>query len=429
MEAFKPNVANLQNVIGNAPNTDIKLRMDRIKIFFIYISVGLSFLNFRGQQIGNYLSNGSFENLYDCNGQSLLKVKNWLSIDSIGYGAAFMSTCNNKVPWNANTYQIPRTGNTYMLSTLYWYNNGRGYLKNRLKATLQLGKVYCVKFYVNIANTSPFGMDGFGIFFGNNTIDTITLINSPLSYLSPQVKNPIGSVIKDTLNWVSITGTFVANGTEKYALLGNFLADNAITTGSIGGTHYPQNWTDVCIDDVSCIELNLPAFAGSDKVINIGDSTFIGRQSDFAIDPGCIWYKLPNMTTSIDTISGLWVKPTTTTTYVVRQQLDCSPLKWDTVVVTINTNLVDIAKIQWFSDNISLFPIPTSDNLNISFPSQLDIQNFNISNSLGQIIREEEIEIKNASYNIQTSDLKNGIYQIHFKTQFGVVTKKFVKTN
>lgn len=90
---------------------------------------------------------------------------------------------------------------------------------------------------------------------------------------------------------------------------------------------------------------------------------------------------------------------------------------------------IKLKDLLWFSDNINLFPNPTSDKLNISFPAQADIKTYSISNSLGQIFREDEIEIKNSTCNVLTSDLKNGLYQIHFKTQFGIVTKKFVKTN
>lgn len=90
---------------------------------------------------------------------------------------------------------------------------------------------------------------------------------------------------------------------------------------------------------------------------------------------------------------------------------------------------IKLKDLQWYSDNINLFPNPTSDNLNISFPAKADIKTYSISNSLGQIFREDEIEIKNSTCTVLTSDIKNGLYQIHFKTQFGIVTKKFVKTN
>jgi hypothetical protein len=78
-----------------------------------------------------------------------------------------------------------------------------------------------------------------------------------------------------------------------------------------------------------------------------------------------------------------------------------------------------------------LFPNPTSGNLNISFSGSVpsDISKYIIGDNLGRVIREVEINLKNYSFIVSTSDLADGLYQIHFKTQFGIVTKKFVKIN
>jgi hypothetical protein len=414
--------------------TDLRTNnMDRIKFIILYISFGLSFFFLRGQQIGNYVNNGSFEDLRDCNTpQNTNKVKYWSSIDTTKYSFYILNKCFNNMPGPAMDFQYPKSGKGFIAGTFYCGGScdtihNRSYFRNKLKQHLVSGKTYCIKFYANLRNSSPYGIDAIGVFIGNNTLDTIKYGDIKITYLTPQIQNISGNIITDTLNWVSITGTFVANGTENSLVIGNFKSDN--NTNKTQVLTPASLWSDIYIDDVSCIEQDLSAYSGPDQIILPGDSAFIGRQPDFAIDSDCIWYKLPNMTTSIDTISGLWVKPTTTSTYVVRQQLDCSSLKWDTVVVTINTNLIGIDKLRWFSDNITLFPNPTSGNLNISFPSQVDIKTFNISNSFGQIVREEEIEIKNSSCNILTFDLKSGLYQIHFKTQFGIVTKKFVKTN
>src|SRR5690606_22419827 len=146
--------------------------------------------------------------------------------------------------------------------------------------------------------------------------------------------------ITDTLNWVAITGTFVANGTEKYLLLGNFLSDDDTDTLMINPTNLPTIATEAGIDDVSCIPLDLEAYAGRDTTILYGDSVYIGREPDFATDPYCVWYKLPDTANAIDTTSGLWVKPSVTTTYVVKQELECSSLKWDTVVVNVKEKVL-----------------------------------------------------------------------------------------
>jgi hypothetical protein len=408
--------------------------MDRVRHIFFFIAFGLSFFFVRGQQIGNYVNNGSFESLHSFSVTSWYYnvVKYWEPIDTLKYSyyTATMLPPMPNAPGSGG-FQYPRTGKTYILSVFFesFPSTIIGYPRNRLKKKLDKNKVYCARYFVNLTNQSGLAMDGFGICFADSTLDTINYCNQPLTYLNAQIQNPSGNVIFDTLNWVSITGTFVATGREKYMVLGNFKSAALTTTMVADPTWSLNTGSEIGIDDVSCMELNLAAYAGPDHLILTGDSAFIGRQPDWAIDPGCIWYKLPNMTISLDTISGLWVKPSVTSTYVVRQELDCSSLKWDTVVVTINTNLVDLNKLQRLADNITLAPNPTSGNLKISFYGQTttDFNSFSIFNSLGQIMRADQLT--GTSVDISTSDLGPGLYEIHFKSQFGTVTKKFVRTS
>jgi hypothetical protein len=386
------------------------------------------FFSCYSQIIGNFVKNGSFEDLYTCNNfsHSLEEARGWLSIDSGSFGAVYRNKCNATAPKNANTFQFPRTGNGYILSTYYYDNITRGYQKNRLKSQLETGKKYCVKFYVNIANTSPWGIDGFGALFSDASIDTISKCTNPLTYLNPQVKNPMGNVIKDTLLWVPISGTFVATGNEKYLLLGNFIADNAVSTFPLYGPYYPDKWCDVCIDDVSCIEMDLPAYAGLDKSIIPGDSTFIGREPDFAIDPGCVWYRLPSMT-PLDTISGMWVKPVVTTTYVVRQELDCSSTKWDTVVVYMD--LVGNIEPERFNEQVKIYPSPADNELLLecSLLNKEEHLSVKLLNSVGECIKEENITFTNTHASLFTRDLTSGVYSLVLSRKDGLHTvKRFV---
>ena len=382
------------------------------------------------QQIANYVCNGGFENLYNCNGSILNNCKNWLSTDSISYAGSNMTLCNGNVPINGNTYQNPKSGNSYVLSTFYCLNPncGRGYLKNRLVQNLQGGTVYCVKFHVNIANTSPRGMDGFGIYFGSNLIDTITKCNIPLSYITPQVKNTVGNIISDTLNWVAITGTFTAIGNEKYALLGNFLSNSAVSTSSIYTPSFPQYWTDVCIDDVSCIPLDLPAYAGPDIWGIPTNTVYLGRPQDVGIDEACLWYKLPNNTTAIDTAAGITITVAATTeTYMVKQTI-CGNIKYDTVVV--HASGLGFASSSGVENNVKIYPNPANEILTIEFVTLSGVEanntTYSIVNSLGQIVREEEILFKNRNAIIKVNDLPNGIYILNIKYLDSIINKKIV---
>jgi hypothetical protein len=382
---------------------------------YVFAAFFIPFLSL-SQSIGNYVNNGSFEDLYACQLPNYLtKAKYWRSIDSTTSSPGIFSTCSGlaNAPINSYTYQWPKTGDTYGLCGFFCptCSTKRIYFRNRLKQNLQSGKTYCVKFYVNISNNSTCGIDGFGAYFGDNSIDTITKTSIPLTYLNPQIKNPDNNIIADTLNWTLITGTFVANGHEKHLIIGNFKSDVATNTLLINPSNLPTVGTDVGIDDVSCIELDLPAYAGPDRSIIPGDSVFIGRDLDFAIDPGCVWYRLPDMT-PLDTISGLWVKPTVTTTYVVKQVLDCSAEKWDTVVVYMD--LVGLFDLEAAEKAIRLFPNPARDHLELEISNALFAEAFRtirIYDQLGQIIREEELENR-SKVRLATGDLAEGLYVI-----------------
>lgn len=399
--------------------------------------IGLAFNNVAAQHIGNYVTNGNFETLrpnalYPNFFASPPAYQGWSSIDTTRNGffshhAAFGNSPSNS-PFSCDI-QIARSGTGFVRNTVYIENmTNRCYFRNELKATLRPGVAYCVKYYVNLRECQPIGIDAFAAYFSDSSLDTISSQCQALTYLSPQIQNPPGNFVIDSVGWTLITGTFTAVGNERFMVLGNFLTSQS--TGTIALTNPVSSFLfcDVNIDDASVTELNGAAYAGPDKLIYAGDSTFIGRQPDWAIDPGCIWYKLPNMTTSIDTISGLWVKPIVTSTYVVRQELDCSSVKWDTVVVRINTNLVDIDKLKALADEITLAPNPTSNNLKITLGMQTisDFSSYEIVNALGQIILKGQLQKNTAD--ISTQDIAPGLYDIKLVCEFGTVTKKFVKT-
>ena len=376
-------------------------------------------LQFKGQNIANYVANGSFEDTV--RNISYLPLY-WSALDTSSFfGLLFAPP---KTPKNNFGYQWPRHGNNYLGTSPYFVNNTRGYPRNRLKQNLRAGKTYCVTYFVSLTHLSPYGIDALGAYFGNHTLDTIRYCNSPITYLTPQVNNPTNNIITDTLNWVAITGTFVATGSEKYMLLGNFKSDTNTNLALTNPTNIALFAADYYIDAVSCIEADVAAYAGPDKYLLAGDSVYIGRERDFAVDPYCVWYQLPN-TISIDTTSGIWVKPMQTTTYVVQQNLECGSLKWDTVVVRVG--YTGNVELEILNDKLKIYPTPANEMLNVVFTSvssgqsavgseQLEGFVFEIINSLGQVIREEELVFREGKAIIDTKDLESGVYVLLLKT-------------
>jgi hypothetical protein len=397
-------------------------------------------LNAIQAQIGNYVSNGSFEFIYNCPPPyTINKALYWSNIgsDTTSPGGALYSTgCFGNAPYTDVGFQMPRTGYNFARTTFFCltpcsYLYSRGYPKNRLKANLVANKIYCVKMYAVLQNDSPHATSNLSCYFGDNSSDTIKYAHAPITYLNPQVKNPVNNIITDTMNWIPITGTFVATGNEKYLVVGNF-ESNAATTFSLVNTSWGNAaFAEYFIDDVSCIELDLPAYAGPDKAVLLGDSVYIGRESDFAIDSGCTWYKLPNLSTPITISSGLWVKPTTTSTYVVKQVLDCSAEKWDTVVVYMN--LVGLDHHSKLEDALNLFPNPADDIIELQINTLAltgEISTIRVFNNLNQLVYDELFQISqhpSEVINIKTTDLTEGVYFLQISTEnHSNIFKRFV---
>lgn len=387
-------------------------------------------------QIINYVSNGSFEECVNCSVMPYKIVpKYWGPIDTSSFAFFYCglnSPLSNLPLFSVGYYQLPRTGNNIIASTIYCdlssctYTNSRNYPRNRLKTKLKANTTYCVKYFVVNANISSIGIDAFGAYFGDSSIDSITFCRSPLTFLNPQIQNTNGNIIKDTLNWIPVTGTFVANGTEKYMILGNFKTGAATNTSLINPSQLPQIGTDVFYDDVSVIELNLPAFAGRDTSVAPGSTVFIGRQPDVGIDEACVWYKLPG-TVPIDTVAGFWVNPTTTSTYVVVQTI-CGLVKSDTVV--IHMNLLDINNNRFRNSAWQVYPVPANDYLELRVSNPEEFTNYTkycMYNQLGQFVKEEEISIKAESTLISTGDLPVGVYSLTLKNADSeTLVKRFV---
>jgi hypothetical protein len=385
-------------------------------------------------QIANYVGNGSFEVTFSCS-SLISQAKYWNAVDSVNGGfSPIISSCYGAVPLNNVHYQWPRTGNNYIRSGFFCQpptcspEVNRLYLRNRLRVKLQAGVNYCVKYYVNIDNTSTYGIDGFGAYFGDNTLDTIVKTTVPLTYLTPQVQNAAGNILIDTLNWTAVSGTFVANGTEKFLVIGNFKSDAATGKTFINPTYSPGIFCDVMIDDVSCIPLDLPAYAapGPDIWAIPGTTTYIGRPQDVGIDEACEWFKLPNTTSVIANVAGLTLTVAAgTETYMVKQDI-CGVIKYDTVVV--HASNVGAEKFEVLSSEFKVYPQPANDKLTIecSVLGDEDIT-LRVFNHLGQLVREEEIVFRNKRGDFNIVDLSEGIYTISALTQDNyLINKKLV---
>jgi hypothetical protein len=423
----------MKRLLQNIPKRHCKL-----------LFLAMLFYSFGFSQIANYVTNGGFENKINCAYPPVLNRAigwNCIGSDTTKFGGhLYAVNCYSNAPNMGYGIQYPRSGDTYYRLQVFCtspctYTYSRFYPKNRLKSNLVANKPYCVKMYVSRQESSPTAISDLGFYFSNNSVDTINYANTPLIYLNPQVKNPNNNIITDTSNWVLVSGAFVANGNEKYLVLGNFSTDAATTSSMVVPGSY--TFTEYFVDDVSCIPIDLPAFAGHDNSFIPGTSIYLGRQRDVGIDEACMWYKLPIVITpttpAIDTAAGIWVNPITTSTYVVRQEI-CGNVKWDTAVVY--QTALGIAPLSLGEGlGVRLYPNPANEKLNITSTIDNGVYEITIYNAFGQVLREEEITFQSSPprgraerglASIKTDDLENGVYVLKLSNKTQTLSKRFI---
>ena len=245
----------------------------------------------------NLVSNGGFDSV-DC---ATKKLYDW---KFVGFGLPFnecfplgfppgnnlKAPFINPSPWSySDGYQFAHSGKGYAGIEVY---NGRGYLTAVLKEELKQYKTYFARFFV-----VPFYPVYDWIKWPYT--DAIGMVVSPYdnsiqgnsnSYIDekPVIENQ-GKLLKDTMNWLRISGSFNARGQEKYVVIGNF-RDNNKTKVELNGRipptgGYPANM--FFIDDVLISEFDpLPdtAILCADAPL-IFDATFYDasyRWSDFS---------------------------------------------------------------------------------------------------------------------------------------------------
>jgi len=230
------------------------------KIFIIFC-VFFAF-NCKGQ---NLVLNPSFEDTIPCGsyqGPPQLPCSSWFWASS-GSSDFFSEQPNCmytlSAPSNFAGFQYARTGIAYSglgtyVAPFTAIPEYREYIEGVLADTLKAGHIYCVSFYVSAADRCKFITDAIGAYF---SVDSIyePLNNSALSNFLPQINNPSGNIISDTLGWTLVSGTYTAQGGEKYITIGNFYGDNNMNIDSLNNNAPLGNsGAYFFIDDVSVID-------------------------------------------------------------------------------------------------------------------------------------------------------------------------------
>ena len=361
----------------------------------------------------NLVPNYSFEDtIGDCQSQMIVSnlvssVKNWHTCTS-NTTPDYYNTCANAiiypnictVPYNTRSYQTPHTGNAYLgIGTYFALNSSDSsqveveYISVKLKQSLRANTCYYAEFYTSLGNISKLAINQIGLLLSQNTFTTAT--GSFTNTIQPQVQWDTTKYFTDTLNWVKISGKFIAQGGEQYLTIGNFkdglhlkkktVNSNFIPAfGTVSGTFFSY----VLIDDVSLYELPTPQLQSSYVICPNSDSLVIGDTA--RIQTRYQWYA--NGLT-IDTTSYIKIKPNQTTTYVLHTT-NCST-STQTVVVTYSNNCEPIVIIEPTIPNVFT---PNGDGTNDVWSFELKNMteiSYSIYNRWGNLIKGSTLMTQN----------------------------------
>jgi len=282
----------------------------------------------------NLIRNGSFEQSPICS--SVIEATYWTEINSSDWYCGGLGYPTVQQPKDSFNYYGMGTLINETSNPLNMFS--REMMQQQLTQTLQLNKKYCCRFYINLlGNYSCISHSNFGAYFSSTAANgnpmAVWTTQDWLEY-TPQVKNPIGAY-PDTTNWLEVSGTFIANGTEQFITLGNF--DSVDVLDYIVLTPPPPLYFEVSymlLDDVSLVEV-LPITLQPKHTLCLGDSVTLASTTIY--DATYNWSPINGL--SCTNCAQPKASPNTTTQYtLVVRQCDVIDTLYTTVTVIPNTS-------------------------------------------------------------------------------------------
>jgi hypothetical protein len=314
-------------------------------------------------------------------------------------------------PKNLAGTQMPHYGQGYTGFYSYLRNSFsyREMLYVPLTDSLEIGKQYCVSFYVSLADTANYAHSLLSALFVK---DTIYLTNRSLSnwqtwtnYFTPQVTNNSGFLSSKT-NWMKVEGSFIADSAYKYMVIGEFtnvvLHDTLYVPG--GMANFGNPFAYYYVDDVSVILLDEPVSAALSDTIIATENTVIQLGNNTNINANYAWSPALNISDVNNANPTLYV---TQSGWYHVQKTQCSYVTYDSVYV--KANLVRISEYGTRSNVFSLVPNPNNGEFSlINTLNKYTTGTLFIYDSTGKLIETQVIKHQ-SSIDVKLK-VPNGIY-------------------
>lgn len=185
-------------------------------LFFIFLSINLV-----GQ---NLVSNPNFEvsKIHPTSENQLELATGWYNPNR-GTADLFCDDAKpreNGIPKNFQGQQKLKTGKHYAGIIVFSdddYKKYTEYIACELTQELINGRNYKISFYTSLSENSSRAVSGLGAVLSN---EKLTADHNHFIRLKPNIFS--NEIIKDTANWVEVSGTYLATGGEKHITIGLF---------------------------------------------------------------------------------------------------------------------------------------------------------------------------------------------------------------
>jgi outer membrane protein OmpA-like peptidoglycan-associated protein len=167
------------------------------------------------------------------------------------------------IPDNKMGSQQPHSGNAYtglIIYNIFNENAEREYLEIKLTTSLKKDSLYCIKFYVSLADKSGFASDAIGAYV---SIEPTQSDKWCTLYATPTIANPEGNMLTQT-DWTCISGTFKATGGEQYLTIGNFFKSQQ--TGVKKHNNTASGYAYYYLDDVTLVGITAPTQCACEEI-------------------------------------------------------------------------------------------------------------------------------------------------------------------
>jgi hypothetical protein len=216
--------------------------------------LNFSFLISKAQ---NLVPNPDFETVITCPA-SINNIADCAGWKNFGNSPDYYNGCGTvgmNVPESYRGYQFAHSG-TGMAGVIAWMDPNsccspdfREYIGIPLTSTLQIGTTYFLSFYINLSGY-PVGWQQVACDKMGLRLSTVESSEMNMAPMNNSAHIWTEDVCMDTLNWMKISGSFVADSAYKYVVIGNFFDDKNTDTLSYAGPYSGSETAYYYIDDV-----------------------------------------------------------------------------------------------------------------------------------------------------------------------------------